>query len=192
MLLVEVSTLVKEYMGLPRGGLHLQLQSHFRWGPFQWRGVTHEINGFADYSLWYGPKEETCVNLCVIEAKTESSLPAGKAQLLTYLAMVRAHRISEGKEDLTVYGIVTDCTYFEFYELNQEGKWFKLVLHTSGTSMQQIANVIAEFAIQTAIQSRAQSRQVSSVYYQPRSTRVSGSRFSDETVVDWMGDSHRK
>jgi len=29
----------KENMNLPSTGLHLQLQSHFRWGPFQWRGL---------------------------------------------------------------------------------------------------------------------------------------------------------
>jgi len=84
-------------------GLHLQLQSYFRWGPFQWRGVSHEINGFADYSLWYGPKEEPTLTYALIEAKTGSSMLLGESQLLTYLAMVRGTRRAENRppEDYT-------------------------------------------------------------------------------------------
>lgn len=48
-------------------------------------GGKRHIEGYPDYSLWYGDQRDMETNLVVVEAKTVQSIGSGRNQLLAYM-----------------------------------------------------------------------------------------------------------
>ncbi|CEL06956.1 hypothetical protein ASPCAL10123 [Aspergillus calidoustus] len=89
-----------------------------------YKGRKMLLNGDMDYSMLYA-RDETSAGLVILEAKSFSTMGKGLAQCLTYMAMVHAIRISEGRENAVIWGIVSNSQEFQFLRIDNDGKYVR-------------------------------------------------------------------
>ncbi|KAJ5903346.1 hypothetical protein N7504_005729 [Penicillium tannophilum] len=85
-------------------------------------GGAFVLKGNPDYACWYGPAEETEVNVVVVEAKS-NNITITPDQCLAYMAMIHQMRKEARKQDCTVYGLQAHNTSFCFLKLDDQSRW---------------------------------------------------------------------
>ncbi|KAL3456133.1 hypothetical protein BJX64DRAFT_271220 [Aspergillus heterothallicus] len=81
------------------------------------------LNGFMDYSLWWGNAEDVETNMVVVEAEAKGAASLSREQALVSMCMIYAARKKAGKEDCRVFGIGTDSYEFHFIAIDNNGVW---------------------------------------------------------------------
>lgn len=121
--------------------LILKFETYLSWS-VKYLGEDRELQGKADYSLWYDGHDDLGSNLAVVEAKRYGESGKAEAQLLAYmgkchsvpfsthlitwktsnivlLAIAHRIRVRGERRDCAVYGLATDG-FFKFYKLDGE------------------------------------------------------------------------
>jgi hypothetical protein len=83
----------------------------------------YSVCGRADWAIGYDSRKN-CQDgsvLVAVEAKKPSKLGEARAQLLTYLAILRQLRLQEGKRNCTVQGFYSDGNQYRFMMIDHQG-----------------------------------------------------------------------
>ncbi|KAF7157755.1 hypothetical protein CNMCM6106_003738 [Aspergillus hiratsukae] len=117
--LVAVLASKKRESASAYGSLHLQFEKNLSL-PWSYKNRACVLEGTTDYSLWYGgQKKET--NLLFFCASRRGNI--GRYQALSSMAMLHHARKRAGRNDTTVYGLVTDTDEWRFLCIDKESRY---------------------------------------------------------------------
>ncbi|KAJ8195537.1 hypothetical protein LV164_002383 [Aspergillus fumigatus] len=117
-ILVAVLASKKRESASAYGSLHLQFENSLSL-PWSYLNGDYVLEGTTDYSIWYGGrKRET--NLLLLCALRRGNI--GRYRALSSMAILHHARKRAGRNDTTVYGIVTDTDEWRFLCINNESQ----------------------------------------------------------------------
>ncbi|KAH1749013.1 hypothetical protein KXV22_003399 [Aspergillus fumigatus] len=117
-ILVAVLASKKRESASAYGSLHLQFENSLSL-PWSYLNGDYVLEGTTDYSIWYGgQKRET--NLLLLCALRRGNI--GRYRALSSMAILHHARKRAGRNDTTVYGIVTDTDEWRFLCINNESQ----------------------------------------------------------------------
>ncbi|KAF4151750.1 hypothetical protein CNMCM6936_001752 [Aspergillus lentulus] len=118
-ILVAVLASKKRESASAYGSLHLQFEKNLSL-PWSYQNRGYVLEGTTDYSIWYGEqKRET--NLLFFCASRRGNI--GRYQALSSMAILHHARERAGRNDTTVYGIVTDTDEWRFLCIDKESRY---------------------------------------------------------------------
>ncbi|KAL3452135.1 hypothetical protein BJX65DRAFT_303847 [Aspergillus insuetus] len=111
----------------PRVAQHIN-EVHFATEKQISQSITYEqaqrnLNGFMDYTLWWGHRDDLETNIVVVEAKARGGARWGMKQALVSTAMIHSTRKKFGKKNCRVFGIGTDSFDFIFLAIDSESTY---------------------------------------------------------------------
>lgn len=71
-----------------------------------------------------------------------------RGQLLAYMAMVQASRKRRDQSDYIVWGVVSDCLEYWFYQLGMQGEWSLVIFRSTREDWQSKGYVAPYFTSQ--------------------------------------------
>ncbi|KAL3492727.1 hypothetical protein BJX62DRAFT_202234 [Aspergillus germanicus] len=118
------------------------------------------LNGFMDYTLWWGHRDDLETNLVVVVAKALGGASLGMKQALVSMAMIHSARKKSGKKDCRVFGIGTDSFDFFFVAIDNDSTWGSHYVRWRSTAekieiISRIAKIIREAAALVPTSNRA-------------------------------------
>ncbi|KAL2801091.1 hypothetical protein BJX66DRAFT_289002 [Aspergillus keveii] len=118
------------------------------------------LNGFMDYTLWWGHQDDLETNLVVVEAKALGGASLGMKQALVSMAMIHSARKKSGKKDCRIFGIGTDSFDFFFLAIDNDSTWGSHYVRWRSTAekieiVSRIAKMIREAAALVPTSNRA-------------------------------------
>ncbi|KGO37473.1 hypothetical protein PEX1_101350 [Penicillium expansum] len=145
---------------------------------------TVHLNAEANWSLWYGPKEDVAVSVVVVEAKSGATATSGVSQTLGYMGCVHRKRKELGKMDSTVYGVVSDGQYFVFLKINNDSQWCEYIVSARLNNYRQVLGLLVHIFRAAAVMSPIQSENTSVQTHSKESSGVSYLEFDEEKEED--------
>ncbi|KAH2342154.1 hypothetical protein KXV29_002934 [Aspergillus fumigatus] len=124
-ILVAVLASKKRESASAYGSLHLQFENSLSL-PWSYLNGDYVLEGTTDYSIWYGgQKRET--NLLLLCALRRGNI--GRYRALSSMAILHHARKRAGRNDTTVYGIVTDTDEWRFLCINNESQYSGCIMN---------------------------------------------------------------
>ncbi|KAH2783378.1 hypothetical protein KXW19_005756 [Aspergillus fumigatus] len=124
-ILVAVLASKKRESASAYGSLHLQFENSLSL-PWSYLNGDYVLEGTTNYSIWYGgQKRET--NLLLLCALRRGNI--GRYRALSSMAILHHARKRAGRNDTTVYGIVTDTDEWRFLCINNESQYSGCIMN---------------------------------------------------------------
>ncbi|KAJ5507202.1 hypothetical protein N7527_009345 [Penicillium freii] len=101
--------------------VNVQAERSFTYGPVELRGEKVNLSARPDHGVWYGVHEAICLNVLIVEAKTD--IDSGVSQALGYMGCIHRERTRFPKRDSTVYGMASNESAFWFLKIWNDPKW---------------------------------------------------------------------
>ncbi|KAJ5979361.1 hypothetical protein N7501_002703 [Penicillium viridicatum] len=101
--------------------VNVQAERSFTYGPVELRGEKVNLSARPDYGVWYGVHEAICLNVLIVEGKTD--IDSGVAQALGYMGCIHRERTRFPKRDSTVYGMASNGSAFWLLKIPNDSKW---------------------------------------------------------------------
>ncbi|RKO91015.1 hypothetical protein BDK51DRAFT_28303 [Blyttiomyces helicus] len=125
---------------------HTPLPKLSCWGEvlLKWDGGKKSLTGSADYVLGYGGRSqcEYMESILVCGEAKRSGAAWNIWQIVAYCGVVHKSRIAQGKQNTTVYGFLTDSSFWEFIRIDNNSQVWTAKVAGEGDAMTWLAYIL--------------------------------------------------